>query len=79
MRSLSVVSEARVSKLPHEHGVFARFRYNDLKEAAVIAADAGPMQIEWSGGVAWRCAGVVPRSTTADTMGRKVGYDERML
>jgi hypothetical protein len=25
----------------HEHGVFARFRYNDLKEAAVIAADAG--------------------------------------
>ena len=37
------------------------------------------MQVEWSGGVAWRCAGVVRRSTTADTMGRKVGYDERML
>ena len=62
-----------------ELGVIARFRYNDLKEAAVIAADAGPMQIEWSGGVAYRCAGVVRRSTTADTMGRKVGYDERML
>jgi hypothetical protein len=25
----------------HEHGVLARFRYNDLKEAA-RAADAGP-------------------------------------
>jgi len=25
----------------HEHGVLARFRYNDLKEAALIAADAG--------------------------------------
>jgi FixJ family two-component response regulator len=31
-------------------GVIARFRYNDLKEAAVVAADAGPMQIEWSVG-----------------------------
>ena len=29
----------------HEHGVFARFRYNDLKEAAP-AADADPMQIQ---------------------------------
>jgi len=29
----------------HEHGVLARFRYNDLKEAA-HAADAGPMQIQ---------------------------------
>jgi len=25
----------------HEHGVFARFRYNDLKVAAGGAADAG--------------------------------------
>ena len=56
-----------------ELGVIARFRYNDLKEAAAIAADAGPMQIEWSGEVAWRCAGVVRRSTTADTMRGKVG------
>ena len=53
-------------------GVIARFRYNDLKEAAVIAAGAGPMQIEWSGEVAYRCAGVVRGSTTADTMGYKV-------
>jgi hypothetical protein len=38
----------------HEHGVLARFRYNDLKEAA-RAADAGPMQIQWSeAGVAVR-------------------------
>jgi hypothetical protein len=60
-------------------GVFGRFRYNDLKGAAVIAADAGPMQIEWSGGVAWRCAGVVRRSTTADTMREKVGCGEKIL
>jgi hypothetical protein len=60
-------------------GVIARFRYNDLKEAAVIAADAGPMQIERSGELACRCGGVVRRSTTADTMDRKAGYDERML
>ena len=30
----------------HEQGVFARFRYNDLKEAVRFAADAGVMQIE---------------------------------
>jgi hypothetical protein len=54
-------------------GVIARSRYNDLKEAAVIAADAGPMQIEWRGEVACRCGGVVWRSITADTVGRKVG------
>ncbi len=29
-----VVSEARKAMRLHEHGVFARFRYNDLKEAA---------------------------------------------
>ena len=28
------VSEARRARRVHEHGVFARFRYNDLKEAA---------------------------------------------
>jgi hypothetical protein len=55
------------------------FSYNDLKKAGVIAADAGRMQIEWSGGVACRRAGVARRSTAADTMGRKVGYVERML
>ena len=32
--SLRVVSEARRGTCLHEHGVFARFRYNDLKEAA---------------------------------------------
>lgn len=60
-------------------GVFARFRYNDLKGAAAIAADAGPMQIEWSGEVAYRCAGAVRRSTTADTMRGKVGCSEKIL
>ena len=62
-----------------ELGVIVRFRYNDLKGAAVIAADAGPMQIEWSGGAACRCAGVVRRSTTADTMREKVGSGEKIL
>ena len=38
-----------------EVGVIARFRYNDLKEVGVVAVDAGPMQIEWSGGMACRC------------------------
>ena len=37
------------------------------------------MGIGWGGGLACRCAGVVRRSTTADTMGREVDYDERML
>jgi hypothetical protein len=27
--------------------VCARFRFNDLKEAAAFAANAGPMEIEW--------------------------------
>jgi hypothetical protein len=34
MGSLRVVSEARRARRLHEPGVFARFRYNDLKEAA---------------------------------------------
>jgi len=36
--SLRVVSEARRAKRLHEHGVFARFRYNDLKEAAYASS-----------------------------------------
>jgi hypothetical protein len=60
-------------------GVIARFQYSDLKEAAVVAAGAGPMQIEWRGEVGCRCAGAMWRSATADTMGRKAGYDERMF
>ncbi len=62
-----------------ELGVIARFRYNDLKEAAVIAVDAGPMQIEWSGEEAYRCAGGVRRSTTADTMHERVGCGGKIL
>jgi len=62
-----------------ELGVIARFRYNDLKGAAVIAADAGPMQIEWSGGAACRCVGVVRRSTTADTMHERIGRGGKIL
>jgi len=39
--SLRAVSDARVGRMPHEHGGIARVRYSDLKEAARFAADAG--------------------------------------
>jgi hypothetical protein len=55
-----------------EHGVFARFRYNDLKEAA-RAADAGPMQIQWREGAASNCAESVLQSATRDSMRPEVG------
>ena len=61
-----------------ERGVFARFRFNDLKEAA-RAADAGPMQIEWSEGPALRCVGTVRRSTADDTTCLEAGYCRKML
>ncbi len=48
--------------------MIARFRYNDLKEAAVIAADAGPMQIQWRKGAASSCAETVLQSATRDCM-----------
>ena len=40
--SLRVVSEARRAMRLHERGVFARFRYNDLKEAARGCGGRGP-------------------------------------
>jgi len=37
----------------HEHGVFARFRYNDLKEAARdLRRTRALMQIKWWEGAA---------------------------
>jgi len=56
--------------------VFARFRYNDLKEAA-RAADAGPMQIQWWEGAAWSCAEAVPQSATRDRMSPEAGCCEK--
>jgi hypothetical protein len=56
----------------HEHSVFARFRYNDLKEAA-RAAGAGPMQIQWREGAASSCAEAVLRSATRDCMRPEAG------
>jgi hypothetical protein len=46
----------------HEHGVFARFRYNDLKEAARDCGGRGPLckliGVEgWGGGVLGWCGG----------------------
>jgi hypothetical protein len=40
--SIRVVSEARRAMGLHEYGVFARFRYNDLKEAARGCGGRGP-------------------------------------
>jgi hypothetical protein len=46
--SLRVVSEARRAMRLHEHGVFARFRYNDLKEVARdLRQTRTLMQIQW--------------------------------
>src|SRR6267143_6196001 len=50
----------------HEHGVLARFRYNDLKEAA-RAVDAGPIQIQWWEGAWPSSAEAVPQSATGDS------------
>ena len=50
----------------HEHGVLARFRYNDLKETA-RAADAGPMRIQWWEGASRSCGEAVPQSATGDS------------
>ena len=50
----------------HEHGVFARFRYNDLKVAARGCGGRGPMQIQWCEGAASSCAEAVPESTTGE-------------
>src|SRR6267378_6929473 len=54
----------------HEHGVLARFRYNDLKEAA-RAADAGLMQIQWWEGAWPSCAEAVPQSATRESISPK--------
>src|SRR2546425_410826 len=61
----------------HEHGVFARFRYNDLKEAARDAGDAGPMQIQWWEGAASSCAEAVRQSATRDSMSPEAGCCEK--
>jgi hypothetical protein len=60
----------------HEHGVFARFRYNDLKEAARDCGGRGPMQIQWWEGAASKCAETVPQSATRDGMSPGAGCCE---
>ena len=57
--------------------MLARFRYNDLKEAA-RAADAGPMQIEWSEGPVLSRAETVLQGTTHDTVCAEIGYGEKV-
>jgi hypothetical protein len=41
------------ARCAHEYGGIARFRYSDLKEAALVAADALVMQIQLRRG--WVC------------------------
>jgi hypothetical protein len=76
-RSLRVVSEARRARRMHEHGVLARFRYNDLEEAA-RAADAGPMQIECREGLASGWVGTVERSIVDYSARPERGFCEKM-
>jgi hypothetical protein len=76
-RSLRLYRRRDGARRLHEHGVLARFRYNDLKEAA-RAADAGPMEIEWSEGPVSRCVGTVRRSTADDTRRSEAGYCGKM-
>lgn len=59
--------------------MFARFRFNDLKEPPAFAADADPMEIEWSDGLVWRCAGAVRRSIADDTVRSAAGYSKAIL
>jgi hypothetical protein len=74
MGSLRVVSEARRAMRLHEHGVFARFRYNDLKEAARdLRRTRAPMQIQWWEGAASNCAEAVLQSGTRDCMRPEAG------
>ena len=55
--------------------MLARFRYNDLKEAA-RAADAGPMQIQWWEAVSSSCAEAVPQSATRSRINPKRVVEE---
>jgi len=60
----------------HEHGVLARFRYNDLKEAA-RAVDAGPMQIQWWEGAWPSCARLCRRVRQVTVGARKLAECEK--
>jgi hypothetical protein len=45
----------------------------------VVAADAGPMQIQLWEGTDLRCGEAAPRSMTHDTAGPENGYGESVL
>jgi hypothetical protein len=78
--SPSVVSEARRGKAPARARCVRALSIQRLEGSRPrLRRTRAPMQIEWSGGVAWGCTGMVRRSTRADTMGRRVGDDEIML
>jgi hypothetical protein len=76
--SLSVESEARVRQGVHRAWGLCALSIQRL-EGSRPAADAGPMQIEWSEGPALRCVGTVRRSTADDTTCLEAGYCRKML
>jgi hypothetical protein len=45
----------------------------------VVAADAGPMQIQLWEGMVLRCAEAAPRSTTCHSADRENGYGDTVL
>ena len=76
--SLSVESEARERQRVHRAWRVCALSIQRL-EGSRPAADAGPMQIEWSEGPALRCVGTVRRSTADDTTCLEAGYCRKML
>jgi hypothetical protein len=65
---VSALSEARFQKKVHASTVLRRaFDKAVRRKPPVVAADAGPMQIQLREGEVSRCAEAVQQSTTDDT------------
>ena len=65
---VSALSEARFQKQVHASTVLRRaFDKAVRRKPPVVAADAGPMQIQLWEGTVWRCREAVRQSTTDDT------------
>src|ERR1700746_1252315 len=78
--SLSVVSEARVSKLHTRARCVCALSIQRLEGSRPrFAADAGPMQIQWWEGAASSCAEAVRRRTADDTTRSEAEYCGKIL
>jgi len=68
MNNVSALSEARFREEVQVSRAFGRaFDKAVRRKRPAVAADAGPMQIQWWEGGVWRCAGAVRQSTADDT------------